>query len=66
MHINSDIKEMKNLIPWLLKSASDNIVEKLKEVVSEYRKRRKFRGVKLSWFFNYRSEVKFCGFHGIV
>ena len=36
VHINSDIKELKNLIPWLLKSASDNIVEKLKEVVSEY------------------------------
>ena len=29
-----------------------------------YHKRRKFPGIKLSWFFNRRSEVKFRGFRG--
>ena len=33
-----------------------------KGTVYNYRKRRKFREVKLSWFFNCRSEVKFHGF----
>ena len=32
----------------------------------KYHKHRKFRGVKLLWFFNCRLEVKFHGFHGIV
>ena len=43
-------------------SSSTIICFKAKE--SSYRKRRKFRGVKLSWFFNRRSEVKFRGFRG--
>ena len=29
-----------------------------------YRKRRKFRGVKISWFLNYGLLVKFRGFRG--
>ena len=32
--------------------------------IASYRKRRKFQGVKISWFFNFGSEVKFHGFRG--
>ena len=31
---------------------------------TQYRKRRKFRGVKVSWFLNCGLEVKFRGFRG--
>ena len=33
-------------------------------VIIIYRKRRKFRGVKISWFLNYGLQVKFRGFRG--
>ena len=33
-------------------------------IIHTYRKRRKFRGVKVSWFLNCGLEVKFRGFRG--
>ena len=48
---------------WLHRGAGMSLLGQcyfvVSPIVSGYRKRRKFRGVKLSWFFNCCSEVKF-------
>ena len=39
-------------------------IQPYKYIRNAYRKRRKFRGVKVSWFLNCGLEVKFRGFRG--